>query len=193
MGGSAAGAGGTESGGQGGHAGQSSLGGKGAPSNTGGAAAPASTGGSGQMAGSGGAGGSGSGSSAPLPLVLGKAFSIVPLTGSLPARIQGMNARPQSTAFAPDGTWALVTERDDDAKTYGVYVAQMPSLQIDRLTLSSPPLAVGLVAPAKRGYVTQLHPEGRVSFVALGATDTPELRTLTGFELGARVVSGTSP
>jgi len=194
MGGSAAGAGGTGSGGQGGgHAGQGSAGGNGGPTHTGGAAAPGSTGGMGQTASSGGTGGSGSGSSAPLPLVLGKAFSIVPLTGSLPARIQGMNAAPQSTAFAPDGTWALVTERDDAAKTYGVYVAQMPSLQIDRLTLSSPPLAVGLVAPAKRGYVTQLHPEGRVSFVAFGATGTPELRTLTGFELGARVVSGTSP
>ena len=41
-----------------------------------------------------------------------------------------------------------------------------------------------------RGYVAQKHPEGRITFVTL---DSGEARTLTGFELGSRVVDWTQP
>ena len=43
--------------------------------------------------------------------------------------------------------------------------------------------------PPSRGYVAQKHPEGRITFVTL---DSGEARTLTGFELGSRVVDWTN-
>jgi hypothetical protein len=46
------------------------------------------------------------------------------------------------------------------------------------------------VAAAGRGYVAQKHPEGRITFVTL---ESGEARTLTGFELGSRVVDWTQP
>jgi hypothetical protein len=58
---------------------------------------------------------------------------------------------------------------------------------VDRYELGSPPIAVGVLAASKRAFVAQKHPEGRVTFVDV---ETGLARTLTGFELGARVVDG---
>ncbi|MGZ3478441.1 MAG: hypothetical protein ACXVCJ_28335 [Polyangiales bacterium] len=66
----------------------------------------------------------------------------------------------------------------------------MPSLAVDRYALASPPIAVGVVAGAGRAFVAQEHPEGRITFVDLGSGTA---RTLTGFELSARVVDGSTP
>jgi hypothetical protein len=75
--------------------------------------------------------------------------------------------------------------RDDEKKIYGVYLVRLPNLQVDLVKLASPPLATGIVKAANKGYVAQLHPEGRITFVDF--TDG-SIRTLTGFELGAKVV-----
>ncbi|HQF26722.1 MAG TPA: hypothetical protein PL065_24890, partial [Polyangiaceae bacterium] len=64
------------------------------------------------------------------------------------------------------------------------------NLQIDRYPLFSPPIAVGTVLGAKRAFVAQQHPEGRLTFIDL---DTGLSRTLTGFELAARVIDGSQP
>jgi hypothetical protein len=79
----------------------------------------------------------------------------------------------------------LITERDDSKNVYGVYVGQFPSLQIQRIGLASPPIAVGVLAAANEGYVAQKNAEGRITFVAL---DSGQSRTLTGFEIGASIV-----
>jgi len=63
-------------------------------------------------------------------------------------------------------------------------------LQVDRIDLSSPPIAVGVLTELGVGYVAQQHPEGRITFINL-ETGAPE--TLTGFELADRVVDGDSP
>jgi hypothetical protein len=128
----------------------------------------------------GGAGGSDAGSG-PVPA---SAFSLVPLDQDLPAKIVDTAARPQSVAVTDDGARVLVTVRDDVQKVYGVYMGLFPTLEVETLTLASPPIAVGVVAGAGRGYVAQKHPEGRITFVTLASGDA---RTLTGFELGAGV------
>jgi hypothetical protein len=116
------------------------------------------------------------------------AFSLVPLTQELPPKIQGTDAKPMSVAISPaPSKRAIVTVRDDAAKIYGVYLARLPELQVDRLALASPPLAAGMVPSAGVGWVAQKHPEGRITFVNLA---TGSARTLTGFELGAKVVDG---
>jgi hypothetical protein len=120
----------------------------------------------------------------PAP-VAANAFSLVPLDADLPARIAPTDAPPQSVAIAPDADRALVTVRDDAKKVYGAYMGLFPSLEVQHFVLASPPLTAGVVPAAGTGYVAQKHPEGRITFVTL---ETGAARTLTGFELGARVV-----
>jgi len=120
----------------------------------------------------------------------GRAFSLVPLAGDLPARIQTTDAPPESVALSPDGKRTLIPIQDDVKHVYAVYMGLFPSLEVQRIALASPPIAAGVVAGAGRGYVAQKHPEGRITFVTL---DSGEARTLTGFELGSRVVDWTQP
>jgi hypothetical protein len=61
----------------------------------------------------------------------------------------------------------------------------LPTLDVQRTALASPPTAAGVVAGANRGYVAQEYPDGRITFLSLVSG---EARTLTGYELGARVV-----
>lgn len=116
------------------------------------------------------------------------AFSVVPIAADLPPKIQGTEAPPTSVAIEPGAsTRAIVTVRDDQKKLYGMYVVRMPQLQVDVHALASPPLASGMVPAAGSGFVAQEHPEGRITFVKLA---DGKVRTLTGFELGAKVVDG---
>jgi hypothetical protein len=113
------------------------------------------------------------------------AFSLVPLSTELPALIEETDVPPQAVAITPAGDRVLITERDDAKKIYGVYVGQFPSMEIQKIALASPPIAVGVLAAANEGYVAQKNAEGRITFVAL---DSGQARTLTGFEIGASVV-----
>lgn len=115
------------------------------------------------------------------------AFSVLNLAPKLPAKIVGMVAPPMAVAVTPSGDHAVLAERDDVARVYGAYLVRMGNQQVDRYELGSPPIAVGALVQAKRAFVAQEHPEGRLTFVDL---DTGLARTLTGFELGARVVDG---
>lgn len=114
------------------------------------------------------------------------AFSVVPIAAGLPAKIVGTDAPPQSVATTNDR--AVITERDDSKKIFGAYIARMPSLAVDRYPLASPPIAAGIVA--NRAYVAQQHPDGRITFIDL---EGGRARTLTGFELSARIVDGSKP
>lgn len=116
------------------------------------------------------------------------AFSVVPIASSLPAKIVSTLAPPVAVATTADR--AVVAERSDAAGVFGAYIARMPQLMVERLPLASPPTAVGIVPAAKRAFISQVHPEGRLTFVDL---DTGASRTLTGFELSSRVVDGSKP
>lgn len=116
------------------------------------------------------------------------AFSLVPVANALPAKIVALKAKPAAVAITNDR--AIVSERDDAGKVFGAYLARLPQLQVERYGLASPPIAVGVVPSAKRAFIAQQHPDGRLTFVDL---DTGTARTLTGFELSARVVDGSKP
>ena len=118
------------------------------------------------------------------------AFSVVPIAGDLPAKIVGVPAPPTAVALSPASDRALISIRDDASSTFGLYLAMMPSLDVLPYTLASPPIAVGVAAVAARGYVAQDYAEGRITLVDL---DAGAARTITGFELGARVVTGSNP
>ncbi|MEO8178793.1 MAG: hypothetical protein ABI895_08170 [Deltaproteobacteria bacterium] len=120
------------------------------------------------------------------------AFSVVPIAAALPPKIQGTDAPPYRVSLAqtPSGLRGLVTTRDDAHGIHAAYLVRMPSLQVDRIDLSSPPIAVGLLPEFGVGYVAQQHPEGRITFIDL---ETGAPQTLTGFELADRVVNGDEP
>jgi hypothetical protein len=115
-------------------------------------------------------------------------FSIVPTAAMRPPRIIGTDAAPAEVAFSDAATGkALVTVHDSKSPVRGVYVIGLANLEQNFVPLSSEPLpgATGIVAEAKRGFVAQKHPEGRITFIDL---DTGVAQTLSGFEIAARVV-----
>lgn len=115
------------------------------------------------------------------------AFSLVPLSAELPAKIVATEAPTMQVAIAPESDRAIITERDDRSKVYRASLASFPSLMVQRYTLASPPIAAGVAARSRRAFVAQEHPEGRITFIDFA---TGAARTLTGFELAARVVDG---
>lgn len=116
------------------------------------------------------------------------AFSVVPVGLALPAKIVTTHAPPSAVAMTNDR--GIVAERDDAGKVFGAYLVRMPELMVERYPLASPPIAVGVVEGAKRAFVSQQHPEGRLTFIDL---ESGIARTLTGFELSSRVVDGSKP
>jgi hypothetical protein len=126
----------------------------------------------------------------PDPAVSSKAgaFSVIPIERELPPYLQDTDAPPRSVTLA--STRGVVTVRDDATAQYRAFVVRLPELQVDPITLKSPPLATGLVPTAQRAFVAQEHPQGRITFIHLTAeTNDPDFeRTLTGFELATRVV-----
>ena len=125
--------------------------------------------------------------SAPL---LANAFSVIPLDGTRAGRIQETTAPPGAVAWAPGSDHALITVSDQKMHIYGAYLVGVPALDVTSIALASPPIATGVVAGANRGYVAQSYSEGRITFIPF---DQGPPQTLTGFDLGARVVDGVSP
>ena len=112
------------------------------------------------------------------------AFSVVPTQAQIWPKLVGTEAPPESVAISPDGNNALVTVRNDAGSVYGVHWVQMPSLRVDEIRLASAPLATGIVPAAQKGYVAQLHPEGRLTLIDFSEPDGAP-KTITGFELNA--------
>lgn len=114
------------------------------------------------------------------------AFAVVPTLANLPARIQATEAPVLGVAISPAPSHrAMVVVRGQGSQEHAAYLARLPELQIDRIRLSSPPLATGIAPAAGMAFVAQEHPEGRLTFVGL---ESGTARTVTGFELGAKVV-----
>ena len=113
-------------------------------------------------------------------------FSIVPTSAVRAPRIVGTDAAPRDIAFSDSGQ-ALVTVADAQSNVRGVYVIGLANLEQNFVPLSSVPLpgATGIVPGAKRGFVAQSHPEGRITFIDL---ESGRAQTLSGFEIAARVV-----
>ena len=112
----------------------------------------------------------------------------MPTAPQRPPRIVGTDAAPAEVAFSDAETGkALVTVHDSNSMVRGVYVIGLGNLEQNFVALSSEPLpgATGIVAEARRGFVAQKHPEGRITFIDL---DTGVAQTLSGFEIAARVV-----
>ena len=113
------------------------------------------------------------------------AFALIPVAKNLPPRIEGTNNQPEYVSLSGELQRALITTTNSATSQADIFFAQFPGLLVDRIRLSSRPLATGLVPGAEQGFVAQEHPEGRVTFINL--TNGQE-KTVTGFELAAKVV-----
>jgi hypothetical protein len=111
-------------------------------------------------------------------------YSIVPLKERLPPKIVPTKAPPVGIAIAPSPSRSALVTVTNGTDGHAVHVIRMPALSNDAITLPSVPLAAGVVAETKKGFVAQRHPEGRITFVDL---DTGSPRTVTGFELADEV------
>ncbi len=116
-------------------------------------------------------------------------FAAVPVDSALPARVQTTDA-PVFAVAQSEGPHAraIVTVSDGKAN-FAAYVVRMPELVIDSVKLPSRPLpnATGLVPDAGMAYIAQAHPQGRITFIDL---ESGQPRTITGFELSAKVSNG---
>jgi hypothetical protein len=116
-------------------------------------------------------------------------FALIPLTTKLPPKVVGTDAPPLSVAIGSQQ--ALVTVDGNDpvknVPVHAVYLAELPAFGTTKVTLASPVLSAGLIPEVNLGFIAQSHPEGRITFIDL---DNAQPRTLTGFELSARVVQG---
>ena len=96
------------------------------------------------------------------------------------------DAPVQAVAISPKSDRVLLSVLDDAKQIYGAYLGLLPTLDVGPpYSLASPPIAVGIVGGANRGYIAQQYADGRITFITL---DSGAARTLTGYELGARVV-----
>ena len=115
-------------------------------------------------------------------------FSIIPTESVRSPRIVGTDALPSDVVFSDAALGkALVTVHDTASSVHGVYVIGLANLEQNFIPLSSDPLpgATGVVPGAKRAFVAQKHPEGRITFIDLASGAA---QTLSGFEIAARVV-----
>src|SRR5690606_5928605 len=117
----------------------------------------------------------------------GGAFSVLVTKAERAPKIVGTEAPPMAVALSPaePSTRALLTTRDDATGVFEALMVSLPGLQVDSFKLASPPLATGIMAEQALGYIAQMHPEGRITFVDL---ERARARTLTGFELATKVV-----
>jgi hypothetical protein len=116
-------------------------------------------------------------------------FSVVPVNQALPAHTQTTEAPVFAVAQSSSPNPRAIITVSDGATNFAAYVVRMPELVVDRVKLPSRPLAsaTGLVPDAGMAYVAESHPEGRITFIDL---ETGVPRTITGFEVAAKVVNG---
>jgi DNA-binding beta-propeller fold protein YncE len=103
------------------------------------------------------------------------------------AKLEITTVDPGALAFAPDAPRAYLVLDGGDAEGA---LAALQTLELDTgvvrsMSLSSPPDTVGVLPGASVAFVSQRHPLGRVTFVAI---DGGAVRTITGFDLNGRII-----
>ncbi len=103
------------------------------------------------------------------------------------AKLQTTPAAPSGLVFAPDRDEAFLILSGPE--TAAVQRVNLSSLAVQTWSLGRPPEVVGVLASVDRAFVTQTHPEGRISFVNLASevADGGRLETVSGYALNGRI------
>ena len=98
------------------------------------------------------------------------------------AKLHLTSAEVTALALTPDGARAFVLVRAPRL----VQRIALSSFIVDEFPLGSPPVSLAVLSDAvKRVFVSQEHPEGRISFINW---ETGAVESVTGFELNGRIV-----
>ncbi len=113
-------------------------------------------------------------------------YSVVDIATGF-AKLQTTDAKVDSIAITADATRAFLTIRDKLASppVRMVHGIRLDSLFTVAFPMGSAPISVAALADTKRIFVSQEHPEGRISFIHW---ETDAVTSVTGFELNGRIV-----
>jgi hypothetical protein len=99
-------------------------------------------------------------------------------------KLQQTQAMPGAFSVVPDGSAIFVLFRDDAQSLREVQKIDTKSFLVTPTRLASPPISIGAVPQTDSVFVSQDHPEGRITFIDWM---TGEKDTVTGFELNSRI------
>lgn len=99
-------------------------------------------------------------------------------------KVIGTAGEPYGITFVPDQPLALVLVDDGDTAT--VQRVDLEGLSIRTWRLGRAPEVAGVLPAVDRGFVTENHPEGRISFLRLNEPEAAP-QTLSGYALNARI------
>ena len=109
-------------------------------------------------------------------------FSILSLLEQRFPRVVGTTGPVRQVALSD--RFGVVTAATEDGRSEA-HLAVLSELASETIRLASPPSAAGVMPDSELGFVSQDHPEGRVTLCDFSGG---KARTLTGFELSAEVV-----
>jgi hypothetical protein len=138
-------------------------------------------------------------------LVLHQRASAVPGTASEDARIDASDGytlvevtrgiaklqltptevRERDLLVTPDASRVFMLLRNDAMQVRSVEMADLSSLQVERIELAKPPTSLGLIPDAQRLFVGQQSEGGMITF--LDAKTGEVVHAVSGFELSGRV------
>jgi DNA-binding beta-propeller fold protein YncE len=99
-------------------------------------------------------------------------------------KLQQTTTPPGAFTVVPDGSAIFVLFRDDALGVREVQKIDTTSFLVTPTRLASPPISVGSVPGNDVVFVSQDHPEGRITFIDWKDGDKD---TVTGFELNSRI------
>lgn len=102
-------------------------------------------------------------------------------------KLQTTQAPPSGLVFAPERDEAYLVLRGDDVAA--VHRIDLEGFSVQSWDLGTPPEVIGVLSSIERAFVTQTHPEGRISFIRLDADpgDGGRLETVSGYALNGRI------
>jgi hypothetical protein len=110
-------------------------------------------------------------------------YSVVSIASGA-IKLQTTAAMPGAFSVVPDGSAIFVLFRDDAQALREVQKIDTKSFLVTPTRLGSPPISIGAVPQTDSVFVSQDHPEGRITFIDWM---TGEKDTVTGFELNSRI------
>jgi len=110
-------------------------------------------------------------------------YSVVSIASGA-VKLQTTQAMPGAFSVVPDGSAIFVLFRDDATALREVQRIDTTSFLVEKFNLGSPPISIGAVPQSDSVFVSQDHPEGRITFIDW---KSGEKNTVTGFELNSRI------
>ena len=99
-------------------------------------------------------------------------------------KLQQTATPPGAFTVVPDGSAIFVLFRDDALAVREVHRIDTRSFLVTPTRLASPPISIGSVPQSDSVFVSQDHPEGRITFIDW---NDGQKDTVTGFELNSRI------